>query len=223
MLVYVGLTCGFNVLLTKPASLPLVRARSVPARCDADRCYYGRVDEEGNVVKGSAWVEEGPAVKPNSGLSPEDVVNAQFKALSRGPIQNREGISGVDDAFQFVAPAVKEQYELDVPKYKRILEGPAFDGLIGCAEWKVLSISEPSDDKCVVSLRVLPKPVAGCVRISSVADQSGITWPTNYMWTLERQSAAPFDGCWMVQNMAPAPVPIDVNSRGAALELEGGK
>ena len=221
MLVYVGLACGFNTLLSPSSSRLAIRQRAAPVRCDADRCYYGRVDEDGQVLKGSGVVvEEGPAVKPNSGLSPEEVVDAQFKGLSRGPVQNREGVSGVEDALEFVSPGIKEQYSLDLPKYKRILQGAAFDGLIGCAEWNVLSTSEPSEDKCVVTLRVLPKPVAGCVRTSGVADQSGITWPTNYEWTLVRQSAEPYAGCWMVEQMAPARIPIDVDSRGAALELE---
>ena len=32
-----------------------------------------------------------------------------------------------------------------------------------------------TEDKVVVNLRVMPKPVTGCVRMAGVADQSGIT------------------------------------------------
>ena len=43
----------------------------------------------------------------------------------------------------------------------------------------------------VVNLRVMPKPVTGCVRMSGVADQSGITWWTHYNFHLSRQQESP--------------------------------
>ena len=37
----------------------------------------------------------------------------------------------------------------------------------------MLKTESTTDDKAVVNLRVMPKPVTGCVRMSGVADQSG--------------------------------------------------
>ena len=47
---------------------------------------------------------------------------------------------------------------------------------------KVLDTSQPSEDVAVLTLRVLLKPIPGCVRTSGVAEQGGITWPA-FSWT----------------------------------------
>ena len=65
---------GLGYTLTAPKAQVGAVARSVPVRCDADRCYYGRVDEDGNVLKGSAEVETGPSVKPSVKLTASEVV-----------------------------------------------------------------------------------------------------------------------------------------------------
>ena len=49
----------------------------------------------------------------------------------------------------------------------------------------------PTPNQVVVNLRVMPKPVTGCVRMSGVADQSGITWWTHYNFHLSRQQESP--------------------------------
>eukprot|EP00964_Phaeocystis_antarctica_P008700 scaffold4712_cov51-Phaeocystis_antarctica.AAC.2 len=53
MLLLASLTSGYTL---RAAVRPAAAARSVAARCDADRCYYGRVDADGNVLKGVAEV-----------------------------------------------------------------------------------------------------------------------------------------------------------------------
>ena len=40
-----------------------------------------------------------------------------------------------------------------------------------------MGTSQPSEDVAVLTLRVLLKPIPGCVRTSGVAEQGGITWP----------------------------------------------
>lgn len=182
-----------------PRSL-LVHARASPVRCDEDRCYYGAIGEDGSVLADpNPEVSQVPVVKPSPSLTPLDVVDNQFRALSRGELE---------PALAFVSPAMKEQYSLDVAKYEKILGGPAFDGLVGCYSWKVLRTSEPCEDKTIVSLQVLPKPVPGCVKTSGIAGQGGITWPTFFAWHLAREA----DGCWSVEQMAPEQPPIDVPS-----------
>ena len=192
-----------------------VRARAPRVVLDADRCYYGRVDEDGAVLRGSADVDTGPSVSPSPSLSPAEVVTAQFKGLARGIAQNRDGVTGLDDAFQFLAPSIVEQYSLDLAKYRSIMEGIRFEGLIGSSDMEVLGTEMITDDKAVVSLRVLPKPIAGCVRMSGVADQSGITWWTQYSWHLLRQDIGPLAGCWTVEQMFPAPSTIDTEAEDA--------
>lgn len=190
------------------------------ARCDADRCYYGRVDEDGNVLKGVAEVDLSPTVRPSVSLSPSEVVSAQFKALSRGRVgQDRDGVAGIDAALGFVAPNIVEQYGIDQEKYLQILAGPAFDGLLGCGEMQVLKEEATTEDKVVVNLRVMPKPVTGCVRMSGVADQSGITWWTHYNFHLSRQQDGALKDCWMVEQMFPAPPPVDVDSRDGTPQI----
>ena len=53
MLVLATLTSAYTL---RAAVRPAAAVRCVAARCDADRCYYGRVDEDGNVLKGVAEV-----------------------------------------------------------------------------------------------------------------------------------------------------------------------
>ena len=53
MLLLASLTSGYTL---RAAVRPAAAARSAAARCDADRCYYGRVDADGNVLKGVAEV-----------------------------------------------------------------------------------------------------------------------------------------------------------------------
>ena len=194
---------------TPPPWLAPVRApahtRGSVVRCDLDRCYYGAIDADGHVVEKCADVERGKVFAPRPSLTPLEVVDAQLRALSRG-------MQGLDDAFAFVSPRVIEQYDLNREKFKGILQGFAFEGLLGCVSWKVTGERMPSEDKCVVSLTVLPKPIPGCVKSSGVADQGGITWPANYAWHLACETAGPLNGCWMLEQMSPDRPPVDIDS-----------
>lgn len=172
------------------------------------------------MLKGVAEVDLSPTVRPSVSLSPSEVVSAQFKALSRGRVgQDRDGVAGIDAALGFVAPNIVEQYGIDQEKYLQILAGPAFDGLLGCGEMQVLKEEATTEDKVVVNLRVMPKPVTGCVRMSGVADQSGITWWTHYNFHLSRQQDGALKDCWMVEQMFPAPPPVDVDSRDGTPQI----
>ena len=139
----------------------------------------------------------------------QDVVGEQFRALER---------EDVSHAYKFVHESIKEQYSLDVDRYEQIFKGAAYDGLLGCASWKVTALapSPIDDDRTVASMTVLPKPVPGCVRVAGVAGQQGITWPTFYKWELRKQT----DGCWMIENMTPEPPPIDTVATDATPLLE---
>ena len=144
--------------------------------------------------------------KPSPSLTPAEVVDAQFQSFSRDCMQ------GVEDAFQFVSPTIIEQYSMDAAKFKQILSGLQFEGILGCYSWNVTSTNEPSDDRIVMNLRVLPKPITGCVKSSGVAGQDGITWPSFYEWELVRASEGEYADCWMLEQLRPRRPPIDVAS-----------
>ena len=83
-----------------------VQPRVSSISCDADRCYYGYVDEEGG-VSGDAIkkkVRSGPVPKPNPNFSPNEMVDAQFQMLSEG---------AVEDAYAFISPQIIQQYNME--------------------------------------------------------------------------------------------------------------
>ena len=171
---------------------------------DADRCYYGDVDENGDLVKVEKKKQRGPALKPSPALTPLQVAEEQLQLLSAG------SYSDIEDAFSFVSPKIVELNKMDATKFREVLESPVFDGLIGCNSWNVtmasddVSLETASEEGYVAfELRVLPKPFAGCMRFSGLADQGGITWPSFYKWELRRQDAEPHAGCWMLEQMSP--------------------
>ena len=50
------------------------------------------------------------------------------------------------------------------------------EGIIGCSEWKVFAEPlYPSEDRAIVGVRILPKPVPGCVRPTPAASYLGIS------------------------------------------------
>lgn len=190
-----------------PASTGAV-ARSRSPRNDADRCYYGSVDAEGNVVEvETAKRMQSPIQTPHPSLTALNVVDVQFECFSRGRF------SDIEAAFAFVSPQIIQQYSLDFARFRQILEKPGFEGIIGCTSWSVMGTSSPSDDVVFVKLKLLPKPIPGCVRISGISDQGGISWPAFYTWQLVRQKTEPFVDCWMLEQMSPEPPPIDVDVR----------
>ena len=194
------------------AHTPLARTACI--RCDEDRCYYGQLDADGKVIAGPrVKVERGTPLKPSPSLTPEQVIDAQFKGFSMD-----ERI-GIEDAFAFVAPSIIRMHDMTVDKYEQILRGNMFDGILGCAEWKVLRTRSVVDGKMVLTVRILPKPIPGCVKTSGLASQDGITWPTYYAWHLAKQNEEPYKGCWMLEQMAMEQVPIDVDAEAEALNL----
>ena len=65
MLLLSTLTSGYTL---RAAIRPACAERCVAARCDADRCYYGRVDEDDSVLKGRRWC----VAQPNRHLANRD-------------------------------------------------------------------------------------------------------------------------------------------------------
>jgi hypothetical protein len=165
---------------------------------DEDRCYYGDIDENGKMTTFKKK-ERGPGLKPAPELTPNQVAAEQFDAFSSGTD------SDIEDAFAFVSPKITEQHGVDVARFRQILDGTGMEGIIGCAEWEVMSEPQyPSEDTAIVGVRILPKPIPGCVRISGRAGQEGMTWPAFYRWQFGRRPAGSEQaGCWMLEQMIP--------------------
>lgn len=175
---------------------------SLHAIMDSDRCYYGDLDADGNVLSGRKERKERQILEPSPSNTPRQVIDAQFLALSRD-YDSRS----MEDAFAHVSPKIVNQHNLDAAKFKAILSGPKMDGIIGCDSWEVLSESSPSDDKMIMSLKIIPKPIPGCVKTSGLAGQGGITWPMFYDWELGKVTEGPLEGCWMLEQMIPKASP----------------
>jgi hypothetical protein len=177
------------------------------------------VDESGEVIQGSKpkKIRKGPAPTPSPALSPQEVVEAQFESFSFGTF------AGVEEAHVFLSRKVVEEKGIDVKKFRKVMEGSSFDGIVGCAEYTVLSTTYDNDRKDIayVTLRVLSKPIPGCVRVTGVADQQGISWPAYYKWTLERvpDDATENAGCWMLLDMGPSTPPVEVEGLEEMKEL----
>merc|ERR1712048_875802 len=85
----------------------------------------------------------------------------------------------------------------------------------------------PSEDTAIVGVRILPKPITGCVRRSGVAGQGGLTWPAFYRWQLGRRPAgSELAGCWMLEQMIPispktiAEDPVFMKYAGSGLQRQ---
>lgn len=179
----------------------MLHAQRVPPCRDQDRCFYGDIDASGGVVSDISQprVDRGAARRaPDAALSPLEVIEQQFRAF--------EG-NDVAHAFSYMHEGIVRQHGLDADRFAGILRGPAYDGILECAAWKVNALTpvEGDADRTVASLVVIPKPVPGCVRTAGLAGQQGITWPTFYRWELWRQD----DGCWMLENMKVDTPPAD--------------
>ena len=177
------------------------RRSPLPLR-DADRCYYGGIDENG-VPTAAKKNNRGAALKPSPSLTPLEVIEEQFSAFSSG------SFSDVEDAFAFVSPQIKEKYSLDAEKFGGILKGTGYEALLGCAKWDVLDTHSPDENTIIVKMRVLPKPIPGCMRFSGVADQGGITWPFYYRWEMSRPTAGAMADCWVLDQMFPEAPPME--------------
>ena len=108
MLAILSLSAGWtlqphiNTIARGPRAIRCDRDR---VRCDADRCYYGAVDADGNVIGAQRKLTERSNVSPSPTLSAEQMIDAQFEALS---------FADLDAAHKFVSPKVVEQYSMDV-------------------------------------------------------------------------------------------------------------
>ena len=183
---------------------PTIRTHALlaqPLRVDSD------VNWEGHIV-----VEEAPIVprrrdsvlKPNPSLTALEVVDEQLSALSTG------AFSDIEDAFAFLSPKIVEYNEMDAAQFNKILESATFDGIIGLKSWNVTETVATDDTHLTVTLKIQPKPLPiGCTcfrcSISGLSDLAEM--PLYFKWEMTRQTAGPYDGCWMLEQMSPGRAP----------------
>ena len=161
------------------------------------------VDADGNVVDGPGDVEEDrlrPRPRKPGSMAPRETADAHLYCLSMD-------YEGLEDSYGFLTPSIRAG-GTTVESFRELLTGMRFEGLLGCAEWRVVDSEGRGPDVEVVSVRVLPKPVPGCVKTVRVANQGGVAWPAMYSWRLER-----VDGVWYVAEITPERPPIDVDGK----------
>lgn len=118
-----------------------------------------------------------PDVAPAPDLSPRDVVELQLESLRRNPkLPNDAGIEAV---FRFAAPSNRAATG-PLPRFVRMVKGPGYAPLLG-HRFAQLGPMEVKGEQ--VALPVYLESATG----ERVA----------YLWVLERQTEAPYAGCWM--------------------------
>ena len=136
------------------------------------------VDANRSVVTQSRVLE----LRPNCERPPGLVVHIQVLALQNNDPATNEGIN---TTWQFASPS------------NRDLTGP-YSNFVRTIE----SGFEPLLNATGVRYGPLDRNGDTASQLVTVVDASGTT--TSYRWTVEKQTEAPYEGCWMTAGVAPA-------------------
>ncbi|KAA9399719.1 DUF4864 domain-containing protein [Haloarcula sp. CBA1130] len=142
--------------------------------------YWGNVsvDANGSVVTQPRVLE----LRPNCERPPGLVVHIQVLALQNNdPATN----AGINTTWQFASPS------------NRDLTGP-YSNFVRTIE----SGFEPLLNATGVRYGPLDRDGDTATQPVTVVDANGTT--TSYRWTVEKQTAGPYEGCWMTAGVAPA-------------------
>ena len=174
-----------------------IRTDARPARPSRDSGASNANDE----------ARRGEALAPAPSLTPLEVVDEQLRALSSGLFAD------IEHAFEFVSPKIIEHNRMDAARFKQILESATFDGIVECVSWEVTDTVANDDTHLAVTLKVTPKPMpigCTCFRCRQTGGLSDLgDLPLYFKWELRRQTAEPYVGCWMLEQMSPAQRPVD--------------
>jgi hypothetical protein len=149
------------------------------------------------------------ALKPNPSLTPLEVVEGLLQTISNAPAFD-SSLSDIEEAFAFVSPEIIERNQMDVAKFKMILETAMFDGILGCTSWEVLGMRKSDDSNLVATLKVWPAPMpddCGCYRCQTSELKALSKMPLYFKWDLCRLATEPYAGCWMLNQMSPTQRP----------------
>lgn len=119
--------------------------------------------------------------EPSPDLEPDEVVKIQLDALQNDDLTPDN--AGVRAAFRFASPENREQTG-PIDRFIRLVKNPLYTPLIGFERAEV-GIMLILGDYAQQRVRVMN------------AKKGAAT----YVFTLSRQYAAPYEGCWMTDNV----------------------
>ena len=118
---------------------------------------------------------------PNPELTPRDVVIIQLEALQNNDLYEHNG--GIRIAYQFASPG-NRGYVGTIDRFIELVKNPLYNAMIGFQRAELGPILILGDH--------------AQVRVELV-DMHGQTH--EYVWSLSRQSEAPYRGCWMTDGV----------------------
>jgi len=161
-----------------PAEVPTEDTQSVESAA-AEREYWGNVSVDAN--RSAVTQPRVLEMRPNCERPPGLVVHIQVLALQNNDPATNEGIN---TTWQFASPSNRD---LTGPysNFVRTIES-GFEPLLNATGVRYGPLDRDGD--------TASQPV-------TVVDANGTT--TSYRWTVEKQSDAPYEGCWMTAGVAP--------------------
>ncbi|EMA15082.1 DUF4864 domain-containing protein [Haloarcula marismortui] len=163
-----------------PAPVPTDGAAETTAVPDADQEYWGNasVDTNRSAVTQPRVLE----LRPNCERPPGLVVHIQVLALQNNDPATNEGIN---TTWQFASPSNRDLTGPYANFVRTIQSG--FEPLLNATGVRYGPLDRDGD--------TASQPV-------TVVNRTGAT--TSYRWTVEKQTEAPYEGCWMTAGVAPA-------------------
>ncbi len=124
-------------------------------------------------------------VQPSPDLTPNEVVRLQLQAFKRNDEPTPD--SGIEIAFRFASPSNREVTG-PLPRFVELVKNPAYVPLLGHRSASQSPI-EIKDDVARQRVRVTDKDGATAI----------------FIFTLSKQTQAPYAGCWMTDGVERAP------------------
>ncbi|WP_188852588.1 DUF4864 domain-containing protein [Haloarcula argentinensis] len=161
-----------------PATVPAEEPQAVEATDEGS--YWGNVSVDAN--RSAVTQPRVLELRPNCERPPGLVVHIQVLALQNNDPKTNEGIN---TTWQFASPSNRE---LTGPysNFVRTIQS-GFKPLLNATGVRYGPLDRDGD--------TASQPV-------TVVNGNGTT--TSYRWTVEKQTEAPYEGCWMTAGVAPA-------------------
>lgn len=131
-------------------------------------------------------------VQPSPDLTPNEVVRLQLQALKRNDEPAPD--TGIEIAFRFASPSNREVTG-PLPRFVELVKNPAYLPLLNHRSASQSPI-EIKDDVARQRVRVV--------------DEAGAT--AIFIFTLSKQTQAPYAGCWMTDGVERAPAGREDNT-----------
>lgn len=184
----------FFACLVAGLSLALAGGASSPRSQEQVDTHTTNSEREANVIEASD--EPKDDLQPDAKLTPEQVIKIQLDALRRNDEPTAD--SGIRTAFHFASPANREAtgpIERFIPLVKNPLYLPLLDHRR--ADFGTLRVEGDTAQQRV-----------------TVTDKDGRT--ATYVFTLSKQSTAPYKDCWMTDGVGRVPDAERRDDRGIA-------